>query len=82
MTAKVMFSFPDKLVSRMRAAIPARDRSRVIAALLEREISAREQTLYLCAKELEESYGVKEEMIAWDNEFGQDGLDDDTQESK
>jgi hypothetical protein len=76
MTAKVMFSFPDQLVSRMKAAIPQRERSKVLAVLLEKEINAREQSLYLCAKELEESSGLKEEVAAWDNEFGQDGLDD------
>ena len=76
MTAKVMFSFPDQLVSRMKAAIPQRERSKVLAVLLEKEISAREQSLYLCAKELEESSGLKEEMAVWDSEFSQDGLDE------
>ena len=76
MSSKVMFSLPDQLVSRMKAAIPARERSKVAAALFEKEISAREQKLYLCAKELEESPGLKEEMETWDNEFGQDGLKD------
>jgi len=75
MSAKVMFSFPDKLVIRMKAAIPPRDRSKVLAALLEKEITAREQGLYLCAKELEDSAGLKNEIAVWDNEFGQDGLD-------
>ena len=76
MTAKVMFSFPDQLVVRMKAAIPQRERSKVLAMLLEKEISAREQRLYLSAKELEESAGLRKEMVAWDSEFGQDGLDD------
>ena len=39
-----------------------------------KEISARERSLYLCAKELEESSGLKEDMAALDNEFAQDGL--------
>lgn len=76
MTAKVMFSFPDQLVSRMKAAIPQRERSKVLAVLLEKEISARERSLYLCAKEFEESSGLKDEMATWENEFDQDGLDD------
>ncbi len=79
MNAKVMFSFPDQLITRMKAAIPSRDRSRVVAILLEKEISLRERNLYLCAKELEESSGLKDEMAVWDDQFGQDGLDDDTQ---
>jgi len=75
-----MFSFPDQLVARMRATIPSRDRSKVLAALLEKEINARERNLYLCAKELEESSELKDEMVVWDNDFGQDGLDNDTKE--
>lgn len=75
MTAKVMFSFPDKLVARMKVTIPQRDRSKVLAALLEKEICAREQKLFLCAKELEESSGLRKEMDVWGNEFDQDGLD-------
>lgn len=35
---------------------------------------SREKNLYLCAKELEESVGLREEMTVWDGEFGQDGL--------
>lgn len=80
MTVKVMFSLPDRLVTQMRAAIPARERSKLIAILLTKELRTREQALYLCAKELEESRGLKDEMETWDNEFSQDGLDDDTQE--
>ena len=76
MTAKVMFSLPDKLVSRMRAVIPPRERSKIAAALFEKEISARERNLYLNARALEESVGLKEEMDVWDNEFGEDGLKD------
>ena len=77
MAAKVMFSFPDQLVSRMRASISSRDRSRVVADLLEKEIAAREQKLFQCAKELEESVGLRDEMALWDSEFANDGLDDD-----
>lgn len=74
--SKVMFSLPDQLVSRMRAAIPPRERSKVAAALFEIEISAREKNLYLCAKELEECTELKEEITTLDKEFGQDGLKD------
>jgi hypothetical protein len=75
MTHKVMFSLPNQLVIRMKATIPARERSKIAAALLEKEISAREKSLYLCAKELESCTELKEEMSVWDNDFGQDGLD-------
>ncbi len=74
--SKVMFSFPQQLVIRMKTAIPARERSKVLAGLLEIEISKRENNLFLCAKVLEDNKGLKEEMAVWDKEFGQDGLED------
>lgn len=77
MTAKVMFSFPDELVARMRAMIPSRERSKVIALLIEGELAMREKKLYMSAKSLDESAGLNAEMEAWDKEFSQDGLDDD-----
>jgi len=70
-----MFSFPEQLVVRMKAAIPQRERSKVLASLLENEISKRERSLYLRAQALEKNEGLKEEMETWDNEFGQDGLE-------
>ncbi len=73
--SKVMFSFPEPLVVRMKAAIPQRERSKVLAGLLENEINKRERSLYLRAQALEENEGLKEEMATWDNEFGQDGLE-------
>lgn len=75
MSSKVMFSLPNQLVMRMKAAIPARERSKVLVILLEKEINAREKNLYMRAKALEENKELKEEMATWDQEFGQDGLD-------
>ena len=74
--SKVMFSLPDKLVARMKAAIPARERSKVAATLFEKEIAERERALFRCAKELEGCADLKEEMEVWDNEFSEDGLKD------
>jgi hypothetical protein len=76
MATKVMISLQDKLAVRMKAAIPARERSKVIAILLENEITKRERMLYLCAKELEENASLRKEMEVWDSEFGGDGLED------
>jgi hypothetical protein len=76
MTVKVMFSLPDDLVSRIRTLIPSRERSKVVASLLEHEINTREKSLYLSAKELEEHKGLRQEVSSWENEFGGDGLND------
>lgn len=76
MTVKMMFSFPDQLASRIKSSIPARERSKVIATLFEKEITLREQALYRSAKELEEHKGLNEEIHSWDSTFGGDGLDE------
>lgn len=52
------------------------ERSKVVAALFEKEIKAHEQSLYLRAKELEDNKGLRDEMSFWDSEFGEDGLRD------
>ena len=74
--SKVMFSLPDQLVTRMKTAIPARERSKVLARLLENEIKVREQHLFACATELESCKGLTKEMESLDQEFGGDGLED------
>lgn len=38
---KVTLSIPDKVAKRFRAAVPVRQRSRVVAGLIERELSNR-----------------------------------------
>lgn len=73
--SKVMFSLPDKLVIRLRANIPARERSKVLCRLLEKEIESREKGLYQRAMELEACAKLSQEMEIWDDEFGEDGLE-------
>ncbi|MDF2867134.1 MAG: hypothetical protein K0S11_604 [Gammaproteobacteria bacterium] len=72
--SKVMFSLPKQLVSRMRVFIPEGERSELVASLLEKEIQLREQRLYQAATELEACRGLGQEMVEWDQAFGQDGL--------
>jgi metal-responsive CopG/Arc/MetJ family transcriptional regulator len=43
---KVLISVPDDLLARMRAVIPNRQRSRIIAKFLESEVERRERELY------------------------------------
>lgn len=47
---------------------------KALAIFLEKELIQREHTLYLSAKELEESSCLKEEMNTWENNFSQDGF--------
>jgi len=45
--------------------IPSRQRSRVIAEILESEINRREQALYQCAREVEADDALNNEMADW-----------------
>jgi hypothetical protein len=74
---KVLFSLPDDLVARMRASIPPKQRSKVVAYLLEEEIKRREQALYQCALEVEADEALQEEMKDWEATLG-DGIEDES----
>lgn len=73
MMNKVLISIPDKIAHRMRAAIPQRQRSKVIVKLIEKEIERREQALYECALAVEQDAALNQEMKEWDVTL-QDGL--------
>ena len=63
---KFLVSVPDNIATRMRAAMPARQRSKVIAHLIEVEIIKRKQRLYECALAVENESALNEEMAEWD----------------
>tara|TARA_R110002126_G_C10489565_1_gene503314 strand:+ start:2240 stop:2608 length:369 start_codon:yes stop_codon:yes gene_type:complete len=71
--SKILLSIPDDIASRMRAAIPHRQRSKVMVRLLEAEIEKREKALYECALAVEQDELLNDEMNAWDLTC-QDGL--------
>ena len=71
---KVLVSLPDDLATRMRAVIPNRRRSRVIAEVLEKEINRREKELYKCAKDVEADDALNMEMSDWNITAG-DGIE-------
>ena len=70
---KVLISIPDDIASRMRAAIPQRQRSKVIVRLIEAELDKREKALYACAVAVENDAPLNDEMKAWDITL-QDGM--------
>ncbi len=74
---KVLISVPDKLAVRMRAAIPPRQRSKIITHLIEKEISRREQALYNCAVAVEKDATLNAEMQEWDTTLT-DGINDES----
>ena len=74
---KVLISIPDKIASRMRAAIPQKQRSKVIVQLIEKEIEKREKALYECATAVEQDNDLNNEMKEWDVTL-KDGLTDES----
>ena len=75
--SKILISIPDSVASRMRSAIPQRQRSKVIVRLIEKEIEKRETALYECAVAVEKDSALRNEMKDWDITL-QDGLDDES----
>lgn len=71
---KVLISLPDQLASRLRATIPARQRSKIITRLIEAEVKRREKALYECALAVESDAALTKEMEEWDVTLT-DGLD-------
>jgi hypothetical protein len=63
---KVLISLPDNLAERMRYAIPAGQRSRILVRLIETEVTSREAELHQCALAVEQDDALHEEMSAWD----------------
>jgi hypothetical protein len=74
---KVLVSISDELYARMKTVIPPRQRSRVIADLLEQEVKRREQELYECAQAVERDERLAAEMAEWDVTVG-DGIEAET----
>jgi hypothetical protein len=71
---KVLVSVPDDLISRMKAVIPSRQRSKILTKLLEDEVTLRETKLYQCAREVESDQALNAEMEEWNTTVG-DGID-------
>jgi hypothetical protein len=70
---KILISVPGQLAARMKATLPARQRSKIIAHLIEQEIKKREKALYECALAVENDKALNHEMKEWDETSG-DGL--------
>lgn len=74
---KILISMPDQLAARMKASIPARQRSKVFTLLIEQEIERREKALYECALAVEQDAALQHEMKDWDITTA-DGLEDES----
>lgn len=74
---KILISLPDSLADRMRAIIPSKQRSKIIAKYLELEIERREKELYQCALDVEADKDLNGEMTDWESTTG-DGLESES----
>lgn len=74
--AKLLISLPQGLIIRLKAAVPDRQRSKIIQQLIEAEVKRREDALYKAALAVEKDQKLSEDMADWDVTAG-DGLDDD-----
>ncbi len=74
---KVLVSLPEDLASRMKAVMPTRQRSQILAQVIEKEVVRREEELYRCAQRVEKDKVLNDEMSDWDVISG-DGIDPET----
>lgn len=74
---KILISLPDDLAIRMKRIMPVRQRSKIIADLLEVEVRKREQALYQCACDVEADQGLNNEMADWEVTTG-DGIESES----
>jgi hypothetical protein len=81
MASNMVLKLPDDLMSRFRSIVPNRQRTRVIASLLESEVKRREQALERVAAEVEADAGLKDEMADWETTVA-DGIDDEVPDAR
>lgn len=74
---KVLISMPDQLATRLKATVPARQRSKIITLLIEKEVARRERKLYECALAVEQDTALNRDLKDWDATMG-DGLEDES----
>ncbi|EHJ47846.1 hypothetical protein DFW101_1839 [Solidesulfovibrio carbinoliphilus subsp. oakridgensis] len=63
---QICVHLPEELAVRLRAAVPARERSAFIADLLRRALPQEDDPLYRIARAVEEDAALAAEMADWD----------------
>ena len=76
-TEKILISIPQDLASRMRTYIAPRKRSKIIAEIIEKEVSKREEALYKSACMAEQDQILNEEMKDFDITLN-DGIENES----
>lgn len=63
--ATMLFKLADPLAKRVKAKIPAGERSALVSRLLENELARRDHELYECALAVENDACFRAEMAEW-----------------
>jgi len=74
---KVLISMPDSILSRLRAVVPDRQRSKFITRVVEEELKKHEEALYQCALKVEQDEALNAEMKEWEVTTG-DGIENES----
>ena len=74
---KVLISIPGSILSRLRAIVPDRQRSKFISSIIEKELKKREQNLFHCALKVEQDKALNTEMKDWDATIN-DGIENES----
>ena len=71
---RITLSIPDAVARRFQATVPARQRSRLVARLLEHELSERDDTLAAACRAANRDKALEHEIDEWQS------FDDETEE--
>ena len=62
---RITLSIPDPVARRFQAAVPARQRSRLVASLLEKELASRDDSLAAACRAANSDEALKQEIDEW-----------------
>lgn len=71
---RITLSIPDAVAHRLQAAVPARQRSRLVTRLLEHELSERDDTLAAACRAANSDKALQREIDEWQS--FDDGIDE------
>jgi hypothetical protein len=75
MPSNLLLKLPAELMTRFKSVVPARQRTRVIATLVELEVQRREQEIECVAAAVEADGALNDDMRNWDATIA-DGIDE------
>ena len=62
---RITLSIPDKVARRFQAAVPARQRSRLVTRLLEQELTERDNSLAAACRAANRDKALEQEVSEW-----------------